>query len=225
MLRSGKIFLLSPLIFLGVLLLTTSRVHAIPSSPCSFSCPTEMVAVCNKSLKLCIDRFEYSADALAEKPQGYMNKLACEDACKQQGKRLPSKTEWATACEGTPAEQCNIHRQNPVLRMYNSATAWVVNGVDCKKGQNRWSMTCMNDPRLNELPDGLSGVDEFQKCISNFGARDMVGNLGEWIGDPNGTFNGGLYPMPRSSCTYTTTAHGATYSDYSIGCRCAKTVL
>lgn len=59
----------------------------------------------------------------------------------------------------------------------------------------------------------------------------MVGNVGEWVSDLSedaqhtyGRFNGGLFPQPKSSCSYATVAHAPEYRDYSIGCRCAKTI-
>jgi formylglycine-generating enzyme required for sulfatase activity len=181
-----------------------------------------MVPVCSKEIKVCVDRFElYESQSL--KPVGYMNRASCEDACKAQGKRLLKNKEWLLACEGTKPKACNIFRQSPVVRMYRAPEPWIFMGVDCKQGENRWTLTCMNDPRLNEMAEGLAVPGEFKDCVSRFGVYDMVGNLGEWVDEPNGVFNGGLYPMPRSSCQYTTTAHGPGYSDYSIGCRCGMT--
>ena len=53
----------------------------------------------------------------------------------------------------------------------------------------------------------------------------MVGNLHEWVADPNGTFYGGYYQDVASmghgdGCGYLTTAHEARYHDYSTGFRC-----
>ncbi len=186
---------------------------------CSYSCPADMVPVCSKNIQICVDRFEVY-DNHNIQPLGYMNRFSCEDICLNQNKRLLTNSEWALACEGTPPQACNIYRESPVVRMYRAPDPWIFQGVDCKQGENRWSRTCMNDPRLNQLPDSLSQPGEFEGCVSRFGVYDMVGNLGEWVNSPSGTFNGGLYPMPRSSCQYTTTAHGPGYSDYSIGCRC-----
>ena len=47
----------------------------------------------------------------------------------------------------------------------------------------------------------------------------MVGNLHEWIEDPDGTFKGGFYVDAERNgpgCLYTTTAHAGTYRDYWV---------
>ena len=88
---------------------------------------------------------------------------------------------------------------------------------------------CLSDLKLNDLGLGLARNKEFKDCVSRFGAKHMIGNLGEWVsdlhkykGETRGRFNGGLYPQKKSSCRYTTIAHGPRYRDYSIGCRCGK---
>jgi sulfatase modifying factor 1 len=193
------------------------------TNQCSYSCPADMVPVCSKNIHICVDRFEtHEPESLL--PMGYMNRFSCEEICEAQRKRLLTDIEWALACEETPPQACNIYRESPVVRMYRAPGPWVFGGVDCKQGENRWSRTCMNDPRLNQLSNSVSRTGEFEGCVSRFGVYDMVGNLGEWVSSAGGTFNGGLYPMPRSSCRYTTTAHGPGYSDHSIGCRCGMDV-
>ena len=52
---------------------------------------------------------------------------------------------------------------------------------------------------------------------------DLVGNLHEWVDDPDGTFRGGYYMDTTKNgdgCSYHTTAHDFTYHDYSTGFRC-----
>ena len=88
----------------------------------------------------------------------------------------------------------------------------------------------MNDPALNRLPKSLTRNKGYSKCVSNYGIYNMVGNLGEWVEgvwknkkrEQVARFNGGLYPQRKSSCSYTTIAHGPDYMDYSTGCRCAR---
>jgi formylglycine-generating enzyme required for sulfatase activity len=51
----------------------------------------------------------------------------------------------------------------------------------------------------------------------------MVGNLHEWVDEPQATFRGGYYLDTRingDGCEYRTVAHGADYHDYSTGFRC-----
>ena len=51
--------------------------------------------------------------------------------------------------------------------------------------------------------------------------HDMVGNLDEWVDDPEGTFVGGFYARARKDgCAATVRSHGFDYADYSTGFRC-----
>jgi len=59
--------------------------------------------------------------------------------------------------------------------------------------------------------------------VSADGVFDLAGNLDEWTADPSGTFRGGDYvddTLNGNGCAYTTTAHDASYHDYSTGFRC-----
>ena len=55
----------------------------------------------------------------------------------------------------------------------------------------------------------------------------MVGNLHEWVDDPDGTFQGGYYldtHQHGDGCNYRTPAHDIYYHDYSTGFRCCADV-
>ncbi len=200
-------------------------------------CPRGMVLVLSQKNKaVCIDRYEYT-DVNREEPieKAYplanLNFYECKEICQKAGKRVPSHREWLKACEGTDPVLCNIHRRHPVLRMRAQDKSWLFLGKDCKDPKNMWR-DCLKDTELNELPESLAYNEEFPDCRSNSGAVHMVGNLGEWVEDTVtrkqkilGRFNGGLYPQIASSCNYTTIAHGQSYKDYSIGCRCALDVI
>ena len=78
----------------------------------------------------------------------------------------------------------------------------------------------LSDGRPIDVP--LAGVERLVPANA-YGVFDMVGNLHEWIDDPEGTFRGGFY-MDTSrngdGCSYETTAHNVQYHDYSTGFRC-----
>ena len=63
-------------------------------------------------------------------------------------------------------------------------------------------------------------------CKSEWGTDaiyDMVGNLDEWIDDPDGTFLGGFYSRgTREGCDSRIEVHAYDYFDYSLGIRCCK---
>ncbi len=62
-------------------------------------------------------------------------------------------------------------------------------------------------------------------CVSAEGALDLVGNVGEWTSDPNGTFRGGFFldfSINGLGCLYRTSAHNVLHSDIYTGFRCCS---
>ena len=65
----------------------------------------------------------------------------------------------------------------------------------------------------------------FAGCTNEYGAYDMVGNLHEWVADPDGTFFGGFFLdtyQNGEGCEYRTIFHPFDYHDYSTGFRCCR---
>jgi sulfatase modifying factor 1 len=215
----------------------------------SKGCPEGMVAI---ERAFCIDRFEATlvetmpsgaersfppnepvrgrtVRAVARDgvlPQGYISRNEAEAACRASRKRLCAEKEWVKACRGPRSQTfpygnveeksvCNDSGVSPLLRLYAGS------------GQNPYADAPMNDPRLNRMPKTLEPTGEKRRCVNDFGVYDMVGNLHEWVADPNGTFLGGYYLDTRLNgrgCNYKTTAHDATYHDYSTGFRCCADI-
>jgi hypothetical protein len=209
-------------------------------------CPDEMALVLDR---FCIDKWEGSLVELTAEgekpfppyqspdgapvtvravsmpgvvPQGYISRDAADQACKASEKRLCEAEEWILACEGDPPHAfpygdtrekgaCNDSGISPLHVYYPEAPETYTQGP-------------MNDPRLNQTPNTLAKTGEFARCVSSFGAFDMVGNLHEWVmssGRP--TFRGGYYQdthINGDGCAYHTTAHASGYHDYSTGFRC-----
>ncbi|RMH65698.1 MAG: hypothetical protein D6685_05680 [Bacteroidetes bacterium] len=158
-------------------------------------------------------------------PQGYISADVAERTCRAAGKRLCTSAEWLRACQGPSGTTypygdtylpgaCNEGRAvHPVVELF---------GEDAD-----WSARQMNDPRLNQLPDGLAPTGTHPVCMSAEGVFDLHGNLHEWVADAGGTFRGGFYVDARingAGCLYRTTAHGRAYHDYSTGFRCCADV-
>jgi formylglycine-generating enzyme len=157
-------------------------------------------------------------------PQGYISAAQAQRACAASGKRLCKIAEWQEACRGPEKHafgysdarepgRCNDNGKNPVRALY---------------GANYSSWT-MNQPALNQLEGTLAKTGAHEGCTNGYGVYDMVGNLHEWVADPNGTFFGGYYQDVTSQghgggCSYITTAHSARYHDYSTGFRCCADV-
>ncbi|MEZ4312520.1 MAG: hypothetical protein R3F14_31210, partial [Polyangiaceae bacterium] len=157
-------------------------------------------------------------------PNGYMTGKLAELACKNAGKRLCSMDEWRTACRGERdlpfpygekyvQGKCNIFREgHPAMELHN----------DASRGHS--------DPRLNGVKIAgrplLRKTGETTTCGSEWegdAIYDMVGNLDEWIDDPEGTFLGGFFSRSKKDgCASTITAHPYDYYDYSLGVRCCK---
>jgi hypothetical protein len=155
-------------------------------------------------------------------PQGYVSETTAARACARAGKRLCKWEEWVTACRGeqdTPFPYgpkyrrgaCNVSRgDHPAAILYGNASI------------GHW------DPRLNQVQVHgeplLRATGETAECRSAWGddaVYDMVGNLDEWIDDPEGTFVGGFYSRDTvRGCEARVTEHPRQFFDYSTGVRC-----
>ncbi len=156
-------------------------------------------------------------------PQGYVSADDARAACAEAGKRLCAEKEWLRACKGPRGSKYPYG---------DARRAGVCNGESIisplsfmPPNQQFPDMTNLNNPKLNQLPSTVAKTGQYAGCTNGFGVFDMVGNLHEWIADPNGTFYGGYYQDVASlghgeGCGYQTTAHEARYHDYSTGFRC-----
>jgi hypothetical protein len=155
-------------------------------------------------------------------PNGYTTGKLAALACKNAGKRLCTLEEWRTACRGErdlpfpygdkyEQGKCNIFREgHPAMELHN----------DASQGHS--------DPRLNLVKVNgkplLRRTGETKTCASVWeddAIYDMVGNLDEWIDDPEGTFVGGFFSRSKKDgCASIITAHPYEYFDYSTGTRC-----
>ena len=161
-------------------------------------------------------------------PQGYISGVDAAAACRQSGKRLCKPAEWRNACMGPKhtifpygnkrqTGRCNDNGRSS-LRFFNPQ-------LD-DKPEHRWMWGYagnMTDPRLNQLDGTLTRTGERSDCTNEYGIYDMVGNLHEWVDDPDGTFQGGYYldtHINGDGCYYRTTAHPMSHLDYSTGFRC-----
>jgi formylglycine-generating enzyme len=159
-------------------------------------------------------------------PQGYISGHQGQLACQASGKRLCSGGEWERACRGPSKTQFPYGQErrtgacnDDIRPVHPVPEAGVLLGITAG---SLWSEG-MNQAIINQLPDTLLPTGERAECTNDYGVFDMVGNLHEWVDDPDGTFRGGYY-MDTShngeGCSYATTAHDFTYHDYSTGFRC-----
>ena len=157
-------------------------------------------------------------------PQGFVSGKVAGEACQRARKRLCTHEEWVTACRGERRTrfpygdeyregQCNVYRSShPAMLLHGNASIG------------------HSDPRLAmvKAQDGalLRAAGQTRTCASRWGddaIYDMVGNVDEWIDDPDGTFVGGFYSRTtRNGCDAVVTAHPLLYWDYSLGVRCCR---
>jgi hypothetical protein len=176
-----------------------------------------------------IDGHEGSVRAVSRPgviPQAYISGKQGALACAASGKRLCGADEWEKACRGPSNYQfpygnerragaCNddIRSVHPVAEVSQLL------GIP----RDQMWRSAMNQPLINQLADTLLPTGERAECTNAYGVYDMVGNLHEWVDDPDGTFRGGYYMDTTKNgdgCSYHTTAHDFTYHDYSTGFRC-----
>ncbi|NUP04625.1 MAG: SUMF1/EgtB/PvdO family nonheme iron enzyme [Polyangiaceae bacterium] len=157
-------------------------------------------------------------------PQAYASGKDAALVCGNAGKRLCSLHEWRTACRGAD------NRDFPYGTAYQNAVCNVVR--ETHPGILLWDNPSINhtDPRFNLLTSKtgplLRRTGATVKCASVWGDDaifDMVGNVDEWIDDPEGTFVGAFYARGRKDgCQAKVENHPFAYADYSTGIRCCK---
>ncbi len=169
----------------------------------------------------------YTPEAVSRRdvlPNGYLDQKLARQACEAAGKRLCTPDEWVTACRGEQDRQfpygssyqqgaCNVYREShPALILHGNASIGHL------------------DPRLNQVTFHgeplLRKTGQTPECRSQWGSDavyDMVGNLDEWVDDPDGAFLGGFYSRgTRAGCESRISTHPPQYFDYSLGVRCCK---
>ena len=157
-------------------------------------------------------------------PQAYVSGRVAGEACARAKKRLCTREEWTFACRGErqtkypygveyKAGVCNVYRtSHPAQILHDNASAG------------------HSDPRLGLVTaeDGplLRTTGATKTCVSRWGKDviyDMVGNVDEWIDDPDGTFLGGFFSRgTQNGCDSSVSTHQLLHWDYSIGFRCCR---
>jgi hypothetical protein len=157
-------------------------------------------------------------------PQAYVSGRVAGEACARAKKRLCTREEWTYACRGErqtkypygadyAAGVCNVWRKShPAQILHDNASAG------------------HSDPRLGlvKADDGplLRTTGATKTCTSRWNKDaiyDMVGNVDEWIDDPDGTFLGGFFSRGTTNgCDSSVSTHPLLHWDYSIGFRCCR---
>lgn len=159
-------------------------------------------------------------------PSGYLSGEIAAAACARAGKRLCTPGEWVTACRG------ENNRKFPYGDVYEEGRCNVCRPTHPARLLHGNASIGHLDPRLNQMEEAageplLRHTGATLSCASTWGndaVYDMVGNLDEWVDDPEGTFQGGFYARKtQEGCDSRVEVHGLDYYDYSLGVRCCKT--
>jgi sulfatase modifying factor 1 len=197
--------------------------HAKSERCLRFAEPSRCVSKRRKSLRFCIDRYEWP-NRVGEKPLILVQWLEAVELCKSVGKRLCSGEEWLFACEGEEMlphvygyvrddTKCQIDRPY-VLRN--------------KERLHRYEH-CLTEPDCRkelERIDQRQPIGSFPECISPFGAYDMNGSINEWVVVPDGKppyrsgLKGGWWGPVRNRCRPTVRFHREDDWGYEAGFRC-----
>ena len=203
-------------------------------------------SVCKSATKVhkrfCIDKYEYPNHP-GEIPQDWMSWYDVKNACEAQGKRLCAKQEWTFACEG------------PEMHPYPYGDGYHRDRTSCNTDNlvpeenghqiNVLKVTTVESAHGQILHKLLVPSGSKEKCVSPFGVFDMVGNLDEFVDNPNGhhwhppTIDkdgkkvtdrgpfvsglvGGHVFGVRNACRPMTDSHNEGFNWYETGGRCCS---
>ncbi len=168
-------------------------------------------------------RAKVAADVV---PQAYVSQVQARAACANAGKRLCKPDEFVRACRGS--RKADFYPYGGTRRRAGLCNEGKGSFVALAFGSDfsRLTYEQFNDPKLDQIPNGLARTGAYPQCASPDGVFDLVGNLDEWVDEErggHGRFRGGWYgdaEMNGPGCLYVTSAHEPTYHDYSTGFRC-----
>lgn len=170
--------------------------------------------------RFCVDRYEYPNQEGAY-PAVMVSWVEAQAACKAEGKRLCTESEWTFACEGVEQrpypygstrdpEACNIdrHYYNPDFNAFS----------------DDWRIAAEVGRLDQRVASGAMA-----RCESPFGVHDMTGNVDEWVvnEEPNeeadedvSGLKGGYWGPIRARCRPITNSHNRWFRFYQVGFRC-----
>jgi Sulfatase-modifying factor enzyme 1 len=138
-----------------------------------------------RSVAACMDPHEYPSQ-VGVLPAVMLDFRSATEACKAEGKRLCTETEWAFACQSTlEPTACNTGRTELRVRTQELANAERVSAEIAAHDGRR-----------------PSGENE---CVSGFRVFDLLGNVQEWVTSEHqtphvGALKGGRYNQSSIGC-------------------------
>ncbi|HEX3769739.1 MAG TPA: SUMF1/EgtB/PvdO family nonheme iron enzyme [Polyangiaceae bacterium] len=186
-------------------------------------CPSNMVRAGNN---YCIDRYE-APNRRGAHPFVMQSAIDANVWCTDHHKRLCTEDEWIAACQG------DDHRTYPYGNEHidgqcNDDRAW--QKVD-EALLAKWP-SAEAKQHAKDLYQGTPSGSK-RKCRSEAGARDLTGNVEEWVVRTRehanaypyiliGCYWAGCYGGNKPTCHSTNNAHGPEFRFYETGFRCCR---
>jgi hypothetical protein len=185
-------------------------------------CPSTMVRAGN----YCIDRYE-APNRRGARPLVMQSANDANAWCTEHDKRMCTEDEWIAACQG-PEHRTYPYGNDHVDGRCNDDKVW--QKVD-EALLARWPSPEAKAHAKEVYQATPSGSK--RKCTSEYGARDMTGNVEEWVVRTRehanawpylliGCYWSGCYGGNKPTCHSTNNAHGAEFRFYETGFRCCK---
>jgi hypothetical protein len=187
-------------------------------------CSSNMVRAGN----FCIDRYE-APNRRGARPMVMQSANDANGWCQDHHKRLCTEDEWISACQGEERRAYPYGNEH-VDERCNDDKPWLkVDEALLAKWPSPEAKAHAKD-LYQATPSGSK-----RKCVSEAGARDMTGNVEEWVVRTRehanafpyiliGCYWAGCYGGSKPTCHSTNNAHGPEFRFYETGFRCCRDV-
>jgi hypothetical protein len=185
-------------------------------------CPSTMV----RSGNFCIDRYE-APNRRGAHPFVMQSANDANGWCTDHHKRLCTEDEWVSACQGEERRTYPYGNEHVDSRCNDDKPWQKVDEALLAKWPSPEAKAHAKEI-YQATPSGSK-----RQCKSQAGARDMTGNVEEWVLRTRehanaypyiliGCYWAGCYGGNKPTCHSTNNAHGAEFRFYETGFRCCK---
>jgi hypothetical protein len=185
-------------------------------------CPSTMV----RAGGFCIDRYE-APNRRGAHPLVMQSANDANEWCTDHHKRLCTEDEWISACQGEERRTYPYGTEHVDGRCNDDKTWQKVDEALLAKWPAPEAKAHAKE-LYQATPSGSK-----RKCVSQAGARDMTGNVEEWVVRTRehanawpyiliGCYWSGCYGGNKPTCHSTNNAHGPEFRFYETGFRCCR---
>ncbi len=187
-------------------------------------CPSTMV----RAGHFCIDRYE-APNRRGARPLVMQSANDANEWCSDHHKRMCTEDEWIGACQGEERRTYPYGNEHVDGRCNDDKPWQKVDEALLAKWPSPEAKAHAKDI-YQATPSGSK-----HQCASESGARDMTGNVEEWVVRTRdhandypyiliGCYWSGCYGGNKPTCHSTNNAHGPAFRFYETGFRCCKDV-